>query len=237
MTAQETERVDLRPARVTSTKSAGKAYERRVRREVAVNGRVSGRNLTRTGSPIAAALSRVPFVAVIILMLAGGIVGVLLLNTMSDTVGLQASNSRLNQMSLTLAIQQDTRDIAAEKNPARLAARAKALGLVPPGDAAMLEVGPDGQGTVIGTPTPVAVPTPVNLVPPAAARTTPAQTTAPQTTAPQTTALKTGAPKTTAAPKATAPKATAPKTTGPQANAPKTTAAKTTAPTSTGAGQ
>ena len=201
MTAQETELVD-RPAS-RSTVSAGKAYQRRTRRQQAVQG---GR-LTSTGSPIASALSRVPFVAMIIALLAGGIVGVLWLNTMSDAAGLQATESRLNQMALTAAIQSASRNIAANQDPALLAAQAQSLGMVPPADAAILVVGKDGKGTVIGTPTPVHNAAPALAV--AGPATTAAPATSPAlatTAAPATTRAPatTGAPGTTAAPVTTA---------------------------------
>ena len=151
MTAQETELVDRPVGRTATTVAAGKAYERRMRRQQALEG---GR-LTRTGSPIASALSRVPFVAMIIALLAGGIVAVLWLNTMSDAAGLRATASRLDQLALTAAIQSASREIAASQDPALLAAQAQSLGMVPPADAAILVVGKDGKGTVIGTPTPV----------------------------------------------------------------------------------
>ena len=67
MTADETGPGTQRAGRRAT--STAKAYDRRSRREQAV---ATGR-LTRTGSPIAAAMSRVPFVATIILLLAAGV--------------------------------------------------------------------------------------------------------------------------------------------------------------------
>jgi len=134
-----------------STKAADKAYERRMRRLSVAR----SQRLRTTGSPIAAALTRVPFVGLILLLLAGGIVGVLYLNTISDAAGLRASQSRLTQLDLNTKIEADNRDIASLKDPSKLAEGAKALGLVPPGDAAILKIGADGQVTVIGTPAPV----------------------------------------------------------------------------------
>ena len=197
MTAQPTERLDPQPQKNATTRSSGRAYDRRSRRQQAV----TGRSLTRTGSPIAAALHRLPFVAMIILLLAGGIVGVLWLNTMTDAAGLRAGQSRVNQNEINTQIEARNKAIAALKNPSRLAAEASSLGLVPPGDAAMLQIGADGQATVIGSPTPVAAPT---TAPATAAATTAATTTAPATTVPATTR-----PSTTTARAATRPKATA----------------------------
>jgi len=196
MTVQEEERAAGQAGRTASTKSSGKAYHRRMRREELI----AGRRLTATGSPIAATLSRVPFVALIILLLAGGIVGVLWLNTMSDATGLRASKSRLAQMDLDTDIEAARRDIAALKDPARLDAQARALGLVPPaGDAAMIVIDKQGKGTVVGTPTPVAGPP---QTAPAATATTVAATTAQPTRVPGKTTLAgpTQAPPTQAPP-------------------------------------
>ncbi len=179
MTAQETEQITVQPSRSPTTRSSVKAYDRRTRRQQAL----AGRRLTATGSPVAATLSRLPFVAVIIWLLAGGIVGVLWLNTMSDAAGLRGSQSKLAQMDLDTQIEAAQKDIAGLKNPALLDSKARALGLVPPGDAAIIVIGPDRKATVLGTPTPVGEPTaPVQAAaaPPASAATTaPVVTTAP----------------------------------------------------------
>jgi hypothetical protein len=179
MTAQETEQITVQPSRSPTTRSSMKAYDRRTRRQQAL----AGRRLTATGSPVAATLSRLPFVAVIILLLAGGIVGVLWLNTMSDAAGLRGSQSKLAQMDLDTQIEAAQKDIAGLKNPALLDSKARALGLVPPGDAAIIVIGPDRKATVLGTPTPVGEPTapvqPAAAPPASAATTAPVVTTAP----------------------------------------------------------
>ncbi len=179
MTAQGTEQITVQPSRSPTTRSSVKAYDRRTRRQQAL----AGRRLTATGSPVAATLSRLPFVAVIILLLAGGIVGVLWLNTMSDAAGLRGSQSKLAQMDLDTQIEAAQKDIAGLKNPALLDSKARALGLVPPGDAAIIVIGPDRKATVLGTPTPVGEPTapvqPAAAPPASAATTAPVVTTAP----------------------------------------------------------
>ncbi len=223
-----------------STRSASKAYERRQRRTESL----AGSRLTRTGSPIATALRRVPFVAVVILLLAAGIVGVLWLNTMSDAAALRATESRLNQQDLQLKIEALDKDVNGLQDPARLAAAAAALGMVPPGDAAMLEVGADGKGTVLGTPTPVppgGAGAPATTAQTAAAA-APPMTTAPVTTPPATTAVRATAPVTKAAvtvPPGTASTATAStgtaSTTGASATKPSTTKASTTKTAATNA--
>ena len=215
MTAQETERIDtseeLHPGSRGRSTAAGKAYSRRLRRQQSVTQR-----LTTTGSPITAALTRVPFVALIILLLAGGIVGVLYLNTVSDATGLKASDSRRAQLDLNTQIEGANKDIADLKNPARLAAEAQALGLVPAGDVAILSVGANGVVSIIGTPTPVPMPAPA--APAVSPTTAPAAATgasiaAATTTAPVTTVARTTAPTSTPAKATTAVKTTAVKTT------------------------
>jgi hypothetical protein len=243
MTAQETAQLELpvktvSAGRITSTRSAAKAYDRRVRRQE----QVRGSRLTRTGSPVTAALTRVPFVALVLLLLAGGVVGVLYLNTVSDAAGLRASQSRLAQMDLNTRIEAANMTIAAMKDPARLAAEAKALGLVLPADAAMIQIGPDGKVTVIGKPTVVPSPTPAPAptAPPVTAVATVVVVAPTAPTPPKVAAPKVVAPTATAAtvvaPKVIAPKATAPKTTAPKVVPPKAPAARTTpATTTTGA--
>lgn len=221
MTAQETERVDapgngVVDARIASSKSADKAYGRRLRRQELAR----GSRLTRTGSPITAALTRVPFVALVLLLLSGGVVGVLYLNTISDAAGLRASQSRLAQIDLDTRIEAANKTISAMKDPAHLAAEAKALGLVPPVDAARMQIGADGAVTVIGTPT--AVPSPAPAAGPTAA---PAAQATVVVTAPAVPPAKVPAAKVTPA-KVPAAKVTAPSTTPPNLAAPKTAVQK-----------
>ena len=221
MTADETGPAAQR-AKGRGTTSSAKAYERRSRREGAVAGR-----LTRTGSPVAAAMSRVPFVATIILLLAGGIVGVLWLNTMSDATGLQATASRIRQADIETDIESLRKDVNTLKDPARLAAQAAQAGMVPAGDSALLQVGADGKGTVIGTPTPVAGPPAQAAALPAA--TSAAATSAAATSAATTTALTTPAATPSATTPAAAPVKTAPATAPAKITPAATTPAKTTA--------
>jgi hypothetical protein len=222
--------------------SAAKAYERRLRRE----NTVASARLTRTGSPIAAAMSRVPFVATIILLLAAGIVGVLWLNTMSDATGLKATDSRVRQAAIKTDIEALQRDVNTMRDPARLAAEANKLGLVPAGDSALLVVGADGKGTVIGTPTPVPGQAPPAPAAPATTTAAAAATTAPAapatttaaaattaTAAPATTATTPTPPPPKTTPVTTAPAKTTPVTTTPAKTTPVTTTPVTTTPATT----
>ncbi|MTD16517.1 hypothetical protein GIS00_21505 [Nakamurella sp. YIM 132087] len=181
----------------TRSGSADKAYARRERRAALAR----GDRLTDTGRPVRAALSRVPFVLAIMLLLAGGIAGVLLLNTLTDAADLETQRSRSVQETLLMDVQEQQQNVARLNSTDEIARAARELGLVPAGDAPFLVIDKNGKGTVIGSPS--AVPTPTTTTP--AAATTPAVTTG--------AANGTGTPATGTA-LTTAPAGTAPATTG-----------------------
>jgi len=89
---------------------------------------------------------RAPFIAVVILMLGGGLIALLVLNTQRAqgafaVAKLQARNAQLNDaaQALTMAVQQD-------QDPTTLAARATALGMTPGGSPVFV----NAQGKVVG---------------------------------------------------------------------------------------
>ena len=177
-----------------SVAAAARARQRRQKRET----RIGGQRLTRTGRPMRAALTRLPFVLLIIGLLGGAIVGVLWLTTMSDEVGLKASASRGAQSSLQIQIEAGNRDVASLGALPRIDAAAQAMGMVPAGDAPIMVVGSNGAVSVIGTPSPVTAPT--TAPPSTPAPSTPAPSTpAPSTPAPTSPAPSTPAPSTPAA--------------------------------------
>lgn len=135
--------------------AAEKARQRRERRER----RISGDRLTGTGTPVRSALARVPFVLLIMALMAGGIVAALALTTMTDEAALQTTKSQQQQTELRLKIEAAKRDVLSLGSLPRLQQQAIKLGLIPAGDAAILVVKPGGNPTVVGTPTPAAVPT------------------------------------------------------------------------------
>lgn len=231
-------------------RSAERAYRRREKREL----RLTQDRLSRTGRPVRSALARVPFVIALIVVLGGGISGVLYLNTKSDESGLHAEQVQQAIADQKLQIEALNRSIADLDATPRIAQQAQALGMVPAGDAAILQVPASGAPTLIGTPS--AVPTPPSLkaggpgsttagaspttrTTPAQPKTTPAAGTA-VTTAASTTAGSQAPPPSTgksSGPKTTSPKTTSPKTTGPKTTSPKTTGtttARSTAATTTG---
>jgi hypothetical protein len=145
-----------------TTASSRRAYERRQRRHQ----KITAARLVGPGKPIATALDRAPFVVVLIGLLAGGIAGVLYLNTVTDEAGMRTSVAKSNATDLRLTIEALQRDVALLDATPKIADEAAALGMVPAGDSAMLIVDGAGTGSVIGTPS--VVPGPVPPAAPAA---------------------------------------------------------------------
>lgn len=98
-----------------------------------------------------AAPARAPFVALVVLLLAGGLVALLLLN-----VALAQDSYRLHQLQKQTALQAEQKaalqqQVAAEQAPGVLAKRAEGLGMVPAGDAGVIDV---STGKARGRPRP-----------------------------------------------------------------------------------
>ena len=95
---------------------------------------------------MATALNRAPFVVVLIALLAGGIAGVLWLNTLTDEAGMRTSTAKSNATDLRLTIESLQQDVAMLDATPKIADEAAKLGMVPAGDSAMLMVDGSGQG-------------------------------------------------------------------------------------------
>ncbi|MEU7084448.1 FtsB family cell division protein [Streptomyces achromogenes] len=163
--------------------------------------------------------ARTPFVLLVVVLLGGGLIGLLVLNSALSEGSFELADLRKRTKTLTDEEQALQRDIDAYSAPDALQRRARELGMVPGGDPAFL--GPDG--TVKGVPS--AAPAPAALSAPAAApgtATVPGQAAAPGTATVPGTATLSGP--------GTAPGALLPP--GPPATAP----APTTAPTAPPAG-
>ncbi|MFI1208061.1 septum formation initiator family protein [Streptomyces sp. NPDC020802] len=146
-----------------------------------------------TGSGQAA---RTPFVLLVVLLLGGGLIGLLVLNSALSEGSFQLDDLQKDTKSLTDEEQALQRDVDAYSAPEALQRRARELGMVPGGDPAFLN--PDG--TVRGVPSAAAEQSSVSVIrPPEVLAPAPAPTpTAPQApTEPQT---LTGAPTPTGAP-------------------------------------
>ena len=122
------------PARPRPPRAAGPA--RRPARGGRSKGRSSGRG---------------PFAALVALLLAGGLVALLLLNTALNQGSFELT--QLQQQTTRLTDQQQglQQQIAAWSAPDDLAARARQLGMVPGGVPAFLK----DDGTVLGSPQPL----------------------------------------------------------------------------------
>lgn len=143
-----------RPAGGATSRAAERARQRRRRRQ---QGAAPSR-LQATGRPVSAALSRVPFVIALIAVLAGGVGGVLYLNTTIDESGMRTEQAKATAAELRLQIEALDRTIAELRATPHLAEQARALGLVPAGDAAMIVITEKNgkmKTKVIGDPTPV----------------------------------------------------------------------------------
>ncbi|MBR8641187.1 hypothetical protein KEF29_22390 [Streptomyces tuirus] len=94
--------------------------------------------------------ARMPFVLLVVLLLGGGLIGLLVLNSALSEGAFKLDDLQRETKSLTDEEQALQRDIDAYSAPEALQRRARELGMVPGGDPAFL--GPDG--TVKGVPSP-----------------------------------------------------------------------------------
>jgi hypothetical protein len=139
-----------RAAAAQKMSAAERAYDKRRRRAE----RMADPRLTRVGHPIRETMARIPFVIVVLAVLAVGGVGVLYLNTRTDEAGMRTTESQDRSDDLRLRIEQLKRDIAGLDATPEIARRAEQMGLVPAGDPAIIRVPVKGPATVIGTPHP-----------------------------------------------------------------------------------
>jgi hypothetical protein len=103
--------------------------------------------------PVPVAVPRAPFVVLILMVVVGGVLGVLLLNTEINENAFRLHDLRARQVVLDQRQQHLEQQIAEAESPGSLAAAARRLGLVPAGEPAFLRL-PDG--TVVGVPVPAA---------------------------------------------------------------------------------
>ncbi|PAZ09257.1 hypothetical protein CLM62_47785 [Streptomyces sp. SA15] len=109
-----------------------------------------------TASPGQAA--RTPFVLLVVLLLGGGLIGLLVLNSAISEGSFELDDLQKETKSLTDEEQALQRDIDAYSAPEALQRRAQELGMVPGGDPAFL----DPDGTVKGVPSPAPAPEPAS---------------------------------------------------------------------------
>ncbi|MGW5426769.1 septum formation initiator family protein [Streptomyces sp. NPDC004059] len=152
--------------------------------------------------------ARTPFVLLVVLLLGGGLIGLLVLNSALSEGSFKLADLQKQTKNLTDEEQALQRDIDAYSSPDALQRRARELGMVPGGDPAFL--GPDG--TVKGVPSAAApesaaftdpVAPEALTPPPASPSTTPAAPTTLASVTPSATAPAQGRPL--SAPLASAP--------------------------------
>ncbi|MCX4424827.1 septum formation initiator family protein [Streptomyces mirabilis] len=161
--------------------------------------------------------ARTPFVLLVVLLLGGGLIGLLVLNSALSEGSFHLADLQRDTKSLTDEEQALQRDVDTYSAPDALQRRARELGMVPGGDPAFLN--PDGS--VKGVPGTAAQQSsarnPVVRPPEVLALT---QTTAPATSAPSAAVPSAG----TATPRTPAPQTSTPQTSTPRTSTPRTLA-------------
>ena len=94
---------------------------------------------------------RVPFIAMIVVLVIAGVVGILALNQKINENAFKLDKLRAEQAKLDRQEQNLDEQIAERESPGNLAAAARKLGLVPAGAPAFIRL-PDGR--IIGVPQP-----------------------------------------------------------------------------------
>ncbi|MFD5714040.1 septum formation initiator family protein [Streptomyces pharetrae] len=100
--------------------------------------------------------ARTPFVLLVVLLLGGGLIGLLVLNSALSEGSFQLDDLQRETKNLTDEEQALQRDIDAYSAPDALQRRARELGMVPGGDPAFLN--PDGTVKGVPSPAPAAEP-------------------------------------------------------------------------------
>ncbi|MEV1330137.1 hypothetical protein AB0J20_11225 [Micromonospora costi] len=105
----------------------------------------------RVAPPPPVKVPRAPFAALIVVLVVGGVLGILLVNTKINENAFRLEKLEQQQAKLDLEEQQLNRQIADAEAPGNLAAEARKLGLVESGEPGYIRL-PDGQ--TIGVPQP-----------------------------------------------------------------------------------
>jgi hypothetical protein len=105
----------------------------------------------RVAPPLPVSVPRAPFLALVLVIVVAGVLGVLVINTKINENAFHLDDLRNEQGQLDVQEQRLAQDLADKKTPGNLAAAARRLGLVPAGTPAYIRL-PDGQ--VLGVPQP-----------------------------------------------------------------------------------
>lgn len=127
------------------------AYSGQLRLRAARPGHSSLRERLALVPPRAVQSARVPFVALIALILAGGVAGLLLFNTQMQQGAFEIEHLQSEAAALSATQQDESMQLLRMSDPQRLAASAKRLGMVAPTTPAFLDL---ATGLIKGVPTP-----------------------------------------------------------------------------------
>jgi hypothetical protein len=109
---------------------------------------------TSPAKPVEDAKGTAPFVLLIMVLLTGGLVATLWLSTAAAADSYRLDEARQVARDLSEQSERLRRDVEAAQSAPALAAAARAQGMVPAGEPAVLLVAPDGSTQVIGDPRP-----------------------------------------------------------------------------------
>jgi hypothetical protein len=105
----------------------------------------------RVAPPLPVMVPRAPFIVLVLLLVVGGVLGILVLNTKINENAFRLHDLRARQTDLDQRQSELEQQLADYESPNNLAAAACKLGLVPAGAMAFIRL-PDGK--VVGTPQP-----------------------------------------------------------------------------------
>ena len=97
---------------------------------------------------------RAPFALLVVGLIVGGMFTLLALNTVSAANEVRRHDIAAQDQSVAAQLVQLQNEVRASAGPGNLAAAAAALGMVPAGNPAFLEIGSDGKVRVLGSPAP-----------------------------------------------------------------------------------
>lgn len=178
--------------------------------------RSTGKQVRAVAPKHASRAPRTPFALLVLGLIVGGMCALLALNTASAANEVGRHTIAAKDQSVAAQLVQLQNDAQASSAPANLAAAAAALGMVPAGNPAFLEIGPDGRVRVLGSPAP-ATAAPVIVPKPTKAKPKPTPTSTKSTDKKPKSATKTvttkSAPTSSHAPTSTAKHSPSPKPT------------------------
>jgi len=151
------------------------AFSGQLRLRAPRSGEISLRERLALVPPRAVQSARMPFVALIAFILAGGVAGLLLFNTQMQQGAFEIEHLQAEAAALSAVQQDQSMQLLRMSDPQRLAASARSLGMVAPSTPAFLDL---ATGRILGVPTPATsldalniggggvAPTPKSLRPP-----------------------------------------------------------------------